>query len=340
MLILYGVLTKLNIRQRSWHAIAGVLPHAVPKVRPCYNRNDKVVVRVRFTMTTILLVGAADTGRAPMAAALLRRLLAAQNSAWVVESAGVLGHDGAPAEIEARDTMVHMALDISAHQARSMTDELVEAAALIVTIDSGTALVVRARYPNAAARVYALGELAGRKRDVPDPFRMQIGAWMTYAREIEGMLHAALPKMVELVGPVSPQSSSAPSPRVVAESFAPPLPAVTGSDSSAIERSAAAGRIAQLLQVAAQMPGVVDWGVARGRVESDLSTIAAAPAGPTDLVAAYIGLLRAALALLPPTPSGAQLGALQRAAERVVAPIDQAALNELSAQLPTLPTLI
>jgi protein-tyrosine phosphatase len=282
-------------------------------------------------MTTILVVGAADTGRAPIAAALLRRLLVAQNSAWLVESAGVLGHDGAPAETEARDTMVHMGLDISAHQARSLSDELVAGATLIVTIDSGTASVVRARYPNAAARVYALGDLAGRKRDVPDPFRMQIGAWMTYAREIETMLQAALPKMVELMGPATTQSTNTASTSEV--------PALTGVASDQSARSAAVGRIAQLLQVAAQMPGLVDWGIARVRIESDLGAIADAPAGPADLVAAYIGLLRAALALLPLTPSAAQLHALLRAVERAGTPIDQAALNELSAQLPTLPTL-
>ena len=150
-------------------------------------------------MAIILLGGAADTGRAPMAAALLRRLLNARSDDWAVESCGVLGHDGAVAEVEARDTMVHMGLDIAEHLARSLDDDLAARAALIITIDRGTALVIRARFPDAAARTYSLGELAGRARDIPDPFRMQIGAWMTYAREIESMLQAALPRIVELM---------------------------------------------------------------------------------------------------------------------------------------------
>ena len=33
--------------------------------------------------------------------------------------------------------------------------------------------------------IRTLGELANRKRDVPDPFRMQMGAWLTYARELD-----------------------------------------------------------------------------------------------------------------------------------------------------------
>ena len=69
-------------------------------------------------MAIILLSGAADTGRAPMAAALLRRLLEARPYDWAVESCGVLGHDGAEAQSEARDTMVHMGLDIAEHAAR------------------------------------------------------------------------------------------------------------------------------------------------------------------------------------------------------------------------------
>jgi protein-tyrosine-phosphatase len=150
-------------------------------------------------MATIVVVGAADTGRAPMAASLLRRRLGPRENDLAVESAGVLGHDGDPAEIEARDTMAHMGLDISAHAARSITGELAAAAALVLALDRGTAVVLRARFPEAAGRIYTLGELAGRQRDIPDPFRMQIGAWITYAREIDDLLRAALPRIAELL---------------------------------------------------------------------------------------------------------------------------------------------
>src|SRR5262245_44983013 len=150
-------------------------------------------------MASILLIGGTDTGRAPMAAALLRRVLDQHGYRCGVGWAGVLGHDGDPAEIEARETMNHMSLTIDDHQARSLTDDLVDGAALILAIDSGTALVLRARFPAATARTHTLGALAGRQRDIPDPFRMQIGAWITYAREIAGLLEAALPRIAELM---------------------------------------------------------------------------------------------------------------------------------------------
>jgi protein-tyrosine-phosphatase len=278
-------------------------------------------------MPTILIVGAADTGRAPMTAALLRRLLGTRGYAWAVESAGVLGHDGAEAETEARDTMVHMGFDIGEHRARSIDADSAAQAALLVAIDTGTARVVRARFPAAAARVSTLGELAGRSRDIPDPFRMQIGAWMTYAREIDAMLAAALPRIAELMPAGQPPAPATALPGAEAPTGA--LPA---------ERTEAAARIAQLLGFAAQMPGVVDWTAARARIEADL-VVAGTPATAGDLAAAYVGLLRAALALLPASPSAGQLAALGRAAGRLSSPIGQSDLNELSGQLATLATL-
>ena len=87
------------------------------------------------------------------------------------------------------------------------------------------------------------------------------------------------------------------------------------------------------------MPGVIDWAAARARIEADLIPIAAAPRDAGDLIAAYAGLLRAALALLPAAPSAGQFAALQRAANRLAQPIGQAELNELSGQIATLPSL-
>jgi protein-tyrosine-phosphatase len=301
-------------------------------------------------MAIILMSGAADTGRAPMAAALLRRLLEKRPRDWVVESCGVLGHDGAVAEVEARDTMVHMGLDIADHQARSLDEDLAARAALIITLDRGTALVVRARFPAAAPRTYSLGELAGRARDIPDPFRMQIGAWMTYAREIESMLQTALPRIIELM-PVEKKDEGR---RTKDEElFAVPYePAIVQSQQPAVDnidnaaraalmlREVEAGRIVQLLHVAASMPGVIDWSAARSNIEAALAPIAAAPQGPSDLIAAYAGLLRAALAMLPAAPTAGQIAALQRAADRLAQPIGQAELNDLSGQIATLPSLV
>jgi protein-tyrosine phosphatase len=278
-------------------------------------------------MTIILLLGGADTGRAPMAAALLRRLLEQRGYGWPVGSAGVLGHDGDPAEVEARDAMAHMGLTIGDHQARSLTADLVAEAALLLALDSGTALVARARFPDADARVHTLGALAGRQRDIPDPFRMQIGAWITYAREIEMLLETALPRIIAAMPTNDERRTTNDERRTGTIDRAPP------NDATPTTRTAAVERIERLLRTAIEMPGVVDWAAARARIEADLGEIAAVPGDTNDLIAAYIGLLRAALAMTPPVPSHGQLAALRDATSRLTGPVGQADLNELSLRL-------
>lgn len=268
-------------------------------------------------MTTILLVGAADTGRAPIAAALLRRLLERQNLNWTVGSAGVLGHDDAPPETEARDTLAHLGLDLSQHRARSITDELATEAALLIAIDSGIARALRARFPTAGDRIATLGELASRPRDIPDPFRMQMGAWLTYARELALLLEAALPAMIERGG----QSAAAPH-------AAPPTPAAD----AVTQRHTAVVRLARLFQVFGEIPDAISWPAVLPYIEAQLGS-ASAPFAPDDLAVAYAGVLRAALALTASPPTDGQLAALQQAVERLGAPVSHEDITGLSGQL-------
>jgi protein-tyrosine-phosphatase len=262
----------------------------------------------------ILVLGAADTGRAPMTAAMLRRRLAERGRFDRVESAGVLGHDDDPATGEATATMEQLGLDMGGHRARSLTAELADAA-LLIAVDSGTAKVAAARFPQAAPRIQTLGELGGRQRDLPDPFKMQIGAWLAYAREIDQLITAALPRILALL----PDA-----PRAGAPHEAPGAPP---------DRAAAADGIVRLVRMAAEMPDALDWVAARARIEADLARIAALPAAPGDVAAAYTGLLRAALALTPAPPSPGKLAALAEAAARLAAPVPAEALAALSTQL-------
>lgn len=273
-------------------------------------------------MTHILFVGGADTGRAPIAAALLHRLIEQQNLPWSVSSAGVLGHDGDPAEVEARDAMMHLGIDISDHLACSVTRELVDQSHLLITLDHGITIAVNAHHPHVSARVHTLGALANRQRNIPDPFRMQMGAWLTYAKEIEALLEAALPRMQELLAddeePTTTTKEATP-----IETPAPTMPQ---------ERLQATGRIQNLLKLMRDMPNVVDWSAARVQIDNDL-TAADSSAGSADLIQAYIGVLRAALNLTANPPTSDQLDKLHNAVERLHYPISQHSVAELSGQL-------
>lgn len=293
----------------------------------------------------ILIVGAADTGRAPLTAAMLRRHLTQRGITARVESAGVLGHDDDPASPDALAVADHLSLDLSAHRARSLSDHLVAEAALLLCIDSGTARVARLRFPQAASRIRTLGQLAGRDRDIPDPFKMQIGPWLVYAQEIDRMLQQALPRITTFLSeppapsteprtenqePIRPMTRlpepSEPSPQSEAAS-ASPIPAV------AEERRAAAERTAQLLDLMTRIPGIVEWNAAREQIESAIAVAQAHPADATDQIVAYCALIRAALALTPAAPRASHLTALRDAVARLAQPVGADDASALSARL-------
>jgi protein-tyrosine-phosphatase len=278
----------------------------------------------------ILIVGAADTGRAPLAAAMLRRHLIHHGIPAQVESAGVLGHDDDPASPDALAVADHMALDLSAHRARSLSDHLVEKAALLLSVDSGIARVARLRFPQAAARIHTLGELAGRDRDIPDPFKMQIGPWLVYAREIDQMLHQALPRIIAFLPEPSAPSGEPGTENQEPTRLTTPLPEPAAV---AEERRAAAERTAQLLDLMTRIPGIVEWSAAREQIELATAAAQEHPAGATDQITAYCALLRAALALTPASPGAAHLAALRDAIARLEHPVGAGDISDLSARL-------
>ena len=271
-------------------------------------------------MTSILIVGASDTGRAPMAAALLRQMVEQRGLAVQVASAGVVGHDDDPPEQEARTAMLTFGLNIDSHRARSVANELVSAADELVAIDSGTARVLRARFPGAGTRIWSLGELAGRNRDVPDPFRMDVGAWITYAHELASMLAAALDsgRWVALAEPTAAEQSNA-------------LPTPTLATTSDLP-AAALARILRLLDVQFDMPALLHWEAARARIEVEIG-VATQPRVAADMAPAYGGLLRAALALSTNPPKPTQTTALRAACVRLEHPVTADDLTWLSMQI-------
>ncbi|NJO04715.1 MAG: low molecular weight phosphatase family protein [Chloroflexaceae bacterium] len=265
----------------------------------------------------ILVVGAADTGRAPILVALLQRMLAQHGYTWPVASAGVTGHDGEPAEPEARDTMAAFGLDIIEHRARSVSEELIAEASLVITTDRGVLRVLRMMYPAAAARMVTLGELAGKQRDIPDLFRMQIGAWMSYTREMETLLADGWARLVALAAP-APPAEAAPVVEGVALP-AEPAPVALAAETPAIasEREAALQRLERLLQIMQDMPELLNWEQTRIQFQTDLTTVAQHPLDEADLAEAYARLLGSIVNMRTTPPNTEQMGLLKAALQNL-----------------------
>lgn len=264
----------------------------------------------------ILIIGAADTGRAPIAVALLRRLAQERGYTWHIASAGVVGHDDDPLQPAARDALAVMGLSIDDHVARSLTDDLAHTAHLLIAVDSGIARVLRSRYPQAT--IYSLGELAGRSRDIPDPAGMQIGAWLHYSREMEQLLKAGFERMTTILSgnnvvEESPSLASPPPPP-------PPPPS---------ERQEVCARATRLLDAIQAMPDVIDWPAARGRLQATLAELIPLATEPTDLTMLYVEALNRWLDRQTSTPSADRITRLRTAIERGQHPVGQSEVADL-----------
>jgi protein-tyrosine phosphatase len=111
-------------------------------------------------MSTILVVCTGNICRSPIAEGFLRQLLEDRRIDGVsVESAGVSGLRGYPADPEAVRAAAEQGVDISRHLARRVKPQTIEEADLVLAMTAEQRDAVIARVPAAAGRTFTLKEL-------------------------------------------------------------------------------------------------------------------------------------------------------------------------------------
>ncbi|MBM7843261.1 low molecular weight phosphatase family protein [Herpetosiphon giganteus] len=268
-------------------------------------------------MALIVVVGGADTGRAPMGAVLLRRLLLETHPTWQIESAGVLGHDGDTWQPEARMALEHLNATPPAHTARSLSPALAMQADLLLAVDRGVGRALELQYPD--GRWQALPDLAESAREVLDPFRMTLDAWLIYGRELEHQLKVSLSKIIAYCQGETLAPSNAP---VSVEAVTQPIasPVELGSEVHPAYR-----RLHILAFGIAGIPEVVDWAKARNSLREAMQSFAnhlAASAGPSDLRPAALAMLGGVLGAGSDPLSSNQLVILREIVGRVAQTLD------------------
>ncbi len=117
----------------------------------------------------ILVVCIGNVCRSPVAAAMLRRALPERE----VTSAGLGALVDRGVEPTARELAEADGLDVSEHQARQLTPEMLQAADLVLVMSEGQRRAVADLSPAALGKTMLLGRWLddGQGREIPDPYR-------------------------------------------------------------------------------------------------------------------------------------------------------------------------
>ena len=135
-----------------------------------------------------------------MAEALFQRLLekTGHDNEFSCSSAGVYAYEGDPASAEARKVIAKYDLNLSGHAARTLTDEAIREAFLILTMTGKHKRMLLDVYPGAADKAFTLKEFAGYNSnnwDIQDPFGQDTTAYQSCAEELYAALHKIMDKL-------------------------------------------------------------------------------------------------------------------------------------------------
>ena len=155
----------------------------------------------KLAMTNILLVCTGNTCRSPMAAGLLKALLAEalgievselENNGYRTPAAGTATVSGLPATPEAVAAMKEKGIDISDHRSTALTHEMVEQAQVILTMTRGhRAAVLRLGSGNDERCC-----LVSDGRDIADPMGGDLAVYKSCRDQIEEGLRARLTEVI------------------------------------------------------------------------------------------------------------------------------------------------
>lgn len=152
-------------------------------------------------MSTILFICTGNLCRSPMAEGLMKQKLADRglDAKHQVQSAGAWAVNGRPASENAIAVMKERGIDISDHIARTVTAEDVAEATLILVMTRDHAQMLRNTWPQYDWKVHRLSAVAGKRRDVPDPYQGTIQEYRAVADLIARYLDDGFERILELI---------------------------------------------------------------------------------------------------------------------------------------------
>lgn len=138
----------------------------------------------------ILFVCTGNTCRSPMAEGLFEEIIKSKcirTGVFSVMSAGLMTIDGLEASKYAVEAMQNTGIDISGHQSKRLTVDMIEEADLILAMTLSHKIELIHMCQKAKGKTYTLKEYANTEdsnMDITDPFGMDIDTYQQCAEEI------------------------------------------------------------------------------------------------------------------------------------------------------------
>lgn len=135
-----------------------------------------------------------------MAVGLAEHLLAERGvESWEVRSAGTSALEGSRATPLATQIMAERGIDISEHRAHQVREADLAEAHLVLTMTDAQRQVLISEFPAYRDKIHLLSQWAGQSGDIEDPIGSPAPeAYRHCADEIEALLRASLPRLLEL----------------------------------------------------------------------------------------------------------------------------------------------
>ena len=152
-------------------------------------------------MYTILFVCTGNQFRSPIAAEVFREQLVrdGQSSNWQVNSAGTWTTAGLRAPLDAIKLARSFGVNIESHSTRALDQGLLEAADMILVMETGHKESIQVEFPFARNKVYLLSQvLEGVAYDIPDPASSS-GEAREIIRELVEMVRKGAGQIYQLV---------------------------------------------------------------------------------------------------------------------------------------------
>jgi protein-tyrosine-phosphatase len=135
-----------------------------------------------------------------MAEAMLKQLAGERPDAdrWHIESAGTWATYGHPAADLSQQVMKEMGLDISNHQSKPVTEELLHCFDLILTMEENQKEALTIQFKAYADRIFLLSEMIGIVQSIPDPIGGTLADYQDTARLIQKILVKGQDRIIQL----------------------------------------------------------------------------------------------------------------------------------------------